>query len=511
MEKGPNFSDKPEKATDKKDGKSKYVPKKIGSAIPLAAEKTPTRKESDTEERRILAESVLGKLTGESEENTKKTEQAEKPKDDDSDQEADTPEASQETSDAGHEEAAAESPAEFAETLEDQSAHRMAEDLAEGQEISLRDAEQVPVERDPNIISEALDLAEQADMTNTQEMPDPPAVSEVANEDIPELELERDAAERETQEAPRPVFELPVEQQENSSEQEESTLPNGVAPPTPPIPPAPTASFGAERPMPEYMTPRPVSAQEQSSNEIRQIAEDAAWGERQKGRREGVLAGMLLGGGIEHFRHKRRERKAEKQRKQAERVQEKRIEKLESDYTQAREAQVAERVTHTRELAEQKQAQQITEQEQLKKAQEQQIEQSEQLAVPEGHHIEQSAWHSIEVDEQGRAVEDGAIAYGHEYYEERRHESAPKDIVHEAAGEVALVAAALHDDPHDVLPDPRATYPTQAASGHTPMSEPPQKKTALQAITTPPSTPAGTLGWLLVLALLVVVLILVAR
>ena len=72
----------------------------------------------------------------------------------------------------------------------------------------------------------------------------------------------------------------------------------------------------------------------------------------------------------------------------------------------------------------------------------------EQLTIPSDHHIETSAWHSIEVDTKtGKAVENPTFEYGHEYYQERAQEAAPKDQRNSAAGEVALVAAATSTPP----------------------------------------------------------------
>ena len=45
------------------------------------------------------------------------------------------------------------------------------------------------------------------------------------------------------------------------------------------------------------------------------------------------------------------------------------------------------------------------------------------LQLPPDHHLQKSAWHSIEVDKSGRAVEQPVFAYGHEFLREQRQEA----------------------------------------------------------------------------------------
>jgi hypothetical protein len=69
---------------------------------------------------------------------------------------------------------------------------------------------------------------------------------------------------------------------------------------------------------------------------------------------------------------------------------------------------------------------------------------AEQIEVPDGNRLERSEWLTTQVDVRtGRPVEQPSFHYGREYYRERAAESMP--IVHRnaAAGEVALVAAAM--------------------------------------------------------------------
>lgn len=79
-----------------------------------------------------------------------------------------------------------------------------------------------------------------------------------------------------------------------------------------------------------------------------------------------------------------------------------------------------------------------------------------QTVLPRGRRVETSAWHRIELDAKtGKPVENPTLEYGREYHQERHPEAAPIDQdVKEAAGEVALVAAALtnHAEPDTTVP-----------------------------------------------------------
>jgi hypothetical protein len=78
-----------------------------------------------------------------------------------------------------------------------------------------------------------------------------------------------------------------------------------------------------------------------------------------------------------------------------------------------------------------------------------------QLEVPANHHIETSSWHSIEIDSRtGKPVENPAFQYGHEYHRERAQENAAVSQRTAAAGEVALVAAAIDENDSNKLRKP---------------------------------------------------------
>lgn len=204
------------------------------------------------------------------------------------------------------------------------------------------------------------------------------------------------------------------------------------------------------------------------------------------GVRRGVISGLLLGGMIEHFRHRRREKKLkanlEKAEKTVKRVEEnqtfmqqeqqrnereserrktaleRQIERLKSTAVEKNEPvsklevrsgsrrpyavetaqnlplQEVKREPSVSAAPEARTSQQRTERKvkqeeakltpDIKKAQ-QAVEEAieEQLKVPEGHHIETSAWHSIEVDNKtGRAAENPLITYGEEFRHEQHQE-----------------------------------------------------------------------------------------
>ena len=251
--------------------------------------------------------------------------------------------------------------------------------------------------------------------------------------------------------------------------------------------------------------------------------DDAEYYARTRGRREGVLAGMLLGGGIEHFRHKRRERKMEKDFTKKEKAHEKDLENL--TYEQKREAMVKDlREAYEQRYQEKAEASASaavpTQAEALGGAQAaastergKTVSPQEVIELPRDHHIESSAWLNVEVDAQGNPVENSSFEYGAEYYRERAHEVRAEDD---------------HDD--DTKPKQPSTpdQKSQQASptmfaGSTLASAPPASvgqqlppstvstvstpQRVVRAVTTPPTTPLGTTIWS---AALVIILVIIA-
>ena len=279
----------------------------------------------------------------------------------------------------------------------------------------------------------------------------------------------------------------------------------------------------------------PYRAQQPNTNVdpslTRRTIEDAQWDGFQEGRRKGLVAGLLVGGGIEHYRHKRREKKMEKRQQKEVLAQQKRVERLEHDYEIAKQSQKSEQARSEASLTKERLAttadriERAKEIEELKKTQERLTQQTKETrppeeellaAVPKGHRIERSAWHNIEVDEHGRAVQESAIEYGHEYYKERVHEVAPKQQVDSAAGEVALVAAALSESGGHSSASGAATQAqpssTVAASRQSQThSFRGGVQTALKVATTPPSTPFATIVWLALLVVIAVIVFTIAH
>lgn len=206
-----------------------------------------------------------------------------------------------------------------------------------------------------------------------------------------------------------------------------------------------------------------------------QAANEAWFRGRRRGHGEGLLAGLLVGGGIEHFRHRSRERKMDKKAKEDRKKQERALQdeqfrtaQLEQTHSEAARKITAERLEHekklqheadlvisaqrseatatTRALAaekaradEEKAKAELIERLNAQAAEQERLAAEERLRDPENR-IETSAWHAIEVDKRGHAVQDTGIEYGHEYYRERAHEAGPKDYVDAKAGGAALIA-----------------------------------------------------------------------
>lgn len=239
-----------------------------------------------------------------------------------------------------------------------------------------------------------------------------------------------------------------------------------------------------------------------------QAVERALYRARRRGRGEGLLGGIVIGGAIEHIRHKSRERKMEKKAKEAFKKQEKRIEGIELEHQllkteQLEAARKAEAERYQRkadakqqlsetarlQMAQVDTSKRLAEQQERNKAElidrlnaqaaEQERLEAEQLLQNSENHIETSAWHSIEVDKRGHAVQETDIAYGHEYYKERAHETAPKDVTtrDSVTGATALSAATMPrtatrtqqiDSGSSAMPQP-ASYAQQSDMGLPPM------------------------------------------
>lgn len=185
--------------------------------------------------------------------------------------------------------------------------------------------------------------------------------------------------------------------------------------------------------------------------------------------------GVLVGGAVEHIRHKRRERKMEKSQK----LQQSRIAQLE--YTQRRTA--LEQQTEADErlraenaaryekpatapdeypmpfVAERNPAQLKPEQQPKQPLPEQPVA-AEEVKPLEGHHIEKSTWHKIEVDDRtGRVAENTNIVYGEAFQREQRPEQLAAMQAQQEEDEREREIEALSAAGAPTLPKPQVGMP----------------------------------------------------
>lgn len=452
----------------------------------------------------------------------------------------------------------------------------VAEALAEEGEIDLRD---IPAERDDEIVMEAVEmalkkqLAETDEATAAQDTQAAPVETTKMSEEEPEVS-EPEPLDVTSPEAPAADD---VENDETASASwgassasgsstvsafptgtvsaKRSTSPASSSPVVPPSSPtrppfsrsrfAPGSAYTAPPAATTYTAPA-VANTTITPTAAAGAIEDAEYYAYKRGRNKGLVTGLIVGGGIEHIRHKRREKKMERKFSAERKEQTKKIEDMrwdqvrETDAAAVREAAVAKFKTReyspvatrpepakeryiqpaaevmkqraeiqseieNKLAAERKESERV-----LSKAEQVELErQREQLALAQGHHIERSAWHNIEVDTHGKAVQESSFEYGHEYYKERAHETGPKSkqLIDGAAGEVALVAAALSGGEASSAADSTAGRSTTTAASRpdTIQSNDYQQKSVLKSITQPPTTPAGTAGWFVVLVVLLAI------
>lgn len=242
--------------------------------------------------------------------------------------------------------------------------------------------------------------------------------------------------------------------------------PVGPTPPTPPIPPVPGGpippggSFNA--------MPTPIATPEE--------VDEAYLHGRRRGFQRGFLGGLIVGGGIEHIRHKRREKRMEKSHEAEFNKQERKLEDVESGHKIAEEKRQSQEYWDEKKKSEEQRRKEAEHKNELAKkevARNSQTPQDKHIIAPifskgyehlkppsetdsdepevalEELKLERSAWHNIEVDRQGKAIENTKLEYGHEYFKEKQKERGPKEDVHGAAGEVALVASAFQDSSHE--------------------------------------------------------------
>lgn len=240
----------------------------------------------------------------------------------------------------------------------------------------------------------------------------------------------------------------------------------------------------------------------------KQEVEDAIYYATKSGQNRGVLTGLLVGGGYEHFKHKRREKR-----------QEKRFKKQNNELDQTRKdehfyfaEQSKQQVNSEQRFgAAEKRFENHSHPEKLVPTSPEQarLDSPEQLALPADHRLETSAWHSIEIDNKtGKPVENPTFTYGKEYYRERAKEATPKEQRNAATGEVALVAAAMsQSDPGSSSTLPIAPSIPLATTQGTPKKD--ALKAGLKSLGKSDSDDSAKPLWPWIVALVVVVICLI--
>ncbi len=190
-----------------------------------------------------------------------------------------------------------------------------------------------------------------------------------------------------------------------------------------------------------------------ASRQYQQELQATAINAERYGERRGLLVGLLVGGAIEHFRHKRKEHKQAKLTRKQFAGQHRQIDQLKtqqqferrqasllsqkfeqfrgqtkSELTDARARAANERLrAHgPAELPSQRLEKLLKRSptERLTAAELKPEEPDEPLQLASNRRLETSAWHRIEIDTQtGKAVENPALAYGREYWHEHQAES----------------------------------------------------------------------------------------
>ncbi len=319
-------------------------------------------------------------------------------------------------------------------------------------------------------------------------------------------------------------------------------------PPPPPQRPIPTPQAAMPTPTPAFFNFNTAPPQQTGPNALNQLLAQQRATERaarlaNHGRGEALVGGFIIGGLVEHFRHLGRERRFERLVKREHRKQNKRIEKVEFEQKllkteqieQARkvEAERYQRNTNAKhqlaetarmQMAQVETAKRTAEQQEQDKAQlidrlnaqaiEQERLEAEQLLKNSENRIETSAWHSIEVDKAGHAVQETDIAYGHEYYKERAHETGPKDVTTRdtVTGAAALTAATMQQSAQqsqqsDLGLPPMLGMPIQQTDVSSNSAYQPSKPSLASADETPTTSPASVLVLLVILAIVVFLIV----
>ena len=291
----------------------------------------------------------------------------------------------------------------------------------------------------------------------------------------------------------------------------------------------PVATHAYENPFQDFerevvtvqeVTPQAV-VQEQVAT--KKDVEEAVYYATKAGERRGVIAGGILAGSYEHFKHKRRERRHAKRFD----AQSKELETTRQSFALAQQELAQKQASLERQAVQRPEAatpvthevgpqtsRTVAQEQQSKTTEPATVTPVEQPTLPPEHRLETSAWHSIEVDAKtGRAVENPTFQYGHEYYRERAQENVPAEQRNAAAGEVALVAAAQSSTAvHDPGQADPVAIPSATHQGPPPSSVDPQdsgkKKLSLAK---KPTASSPLWPWLVTLVAVIFALIAVLR
>ncbi|MFA5004445.1 MAG: hypothetical protein WC498_04185 [Candidatus Saccharimonadales bacterium] len=296
-----------------------------------------------------------------------------------------------------------------------------------------------------------------------------------------------------------PTYESVANYTELSSMDSQETKPpvtaHEVEQPIPIVQPEITPVERAERVEQGWAQTSPVAIEQPAT---KKEVDDALHAVEKAGQNRGLLTGLMVGGGYEHLKHKHRE----KRQSRVFEHQEKRSKSQEISQNELWHEFDKERQTTQVELnrLDKRFEQNRFENKPEKKPEAPLPEAPEQPELPADRRVETSAWHRIELDvKTGKPVDKPTLEYGREYYRERQQETAPLDTdTTAAAGEIALVAAALgKSSPQSALPNiPSAA--TQKPVGPTVLVRPGLNKVA----------PAGPL-WPYVVTLIIVVIALI--
>jgi hypothetical protein len=284
------------------------------------------------------------------------------------------------------------------------------------------------------------------------------------------------------------------------------------------LPPQWSEIYGTQLAAPNAM---PVNRAEQPAT--KGDVEAMAYRAERAGRNRGLVTGLLVGGGYEHFKHKRRERRQEKrlqsQTKQLEVARQNYQVGLQEQASRQTEAMRQQEFVERRvDSVEQRFNNQQSRGEKPKAPEQIAAQPAEQLEIPPEHRLETSAWHSIEVDSRtGKPVENPAFQYGQEYHRERAQEqaAAAQQQANEAAtapnsspAGVSAIAPAPATDDHASLPPvyiPSATTQRPAGSGTQDTTKQKQKPADDGA------KPAPLWPWVVALVAVVISLVFVLR